>query len=442
MRLLIFQLLYKDIKVFFSDKKSTIILILMPIILMTILGYAVGDMMKEDINPVKIALVKNYNHREIKAKSDKTINSIAEAKNVSKNLISTEALFFSGFLDKPEVKKWISYEVTEEEYAKKLYDKGKIDGILILDQQFYDDLGKVVMGLYDKRIKIDVYIDSSNPKSIILKEILYEFTDAASYIGVTNKESLKILLNEKKYWEISSVLSNNSIKINDLVSGIKEELEVKNVSESSRKIDGISYYAIGMMGMFMLYGVTSSARTLLKEKQNGTLARIMVTGISIKEILASKYIFSVLVVLYQFMIMTIFGKIVLKVNYGSLVPYFITILVTSLSLGAISLFLLTLTIKSNSFNLINTVESVFVQILSLLGGSMLPVEKFPAFIQKFSDYIINGVFIKTLLKISGGANTMDIKGNLFIITANGLILFIISIVLLKSLEVFDANRKN
>lgn len=442
MRKLIFQLLYKDIKVFFSDKKSTIILILMPIILMTILGYAVGGMMKDDINPIKVALVKNYEAKKNESISELNINSVDEAIKKSKSLINTEDVFFEGFLDKHEIKKWIEYKVVDEKKAKELYDKGNVDGILIINQDFYDNLPKTLMGLYNKNIELNLFIDASNSKALILKEILYEFTDTVSYIGIANKESLKTLLKEKKYSEISKALSNNPRNINDIVNSVKEKIDEKNVSESKRKVDGLSYYAIGMMGMFMLYGVTSSSRTLLKEKQNGTLGRVLMSGIDIKDILISKFIFSVLVTLYQFLIMTIFGSLVLKISYGDFYAYFITLLISALSLGAISLFLLILTIKANSFNLINTVESVFVQILSLLGGSMLPVEKFPIFVQKISDYIINGVFIKTLLEISGGADITSIKGNLFIILINGLIFFVVSIILLKSLEVFDVNRKN
>ena len=54
------KLLYKDIKIFLSDKKASLILILMPMILMTILGVAVGGMMKGDISPAKLAVVKKY----------------------------------------------------------------------------------------------------------------------------------------------------------------------------------------------------------------------------------------------------------------------------------------------------------------------------------------------------------------------------------------------
>lgn len=433
------KLLIKDLKIFFSDKKASMILVLMPIILMTILGIAIGGMMNKEINPAKIALVKKYKKEDLDFKTifntdKKTIDSFG---TVFSNVIDGEKIFFNDFLDKDEVKKWINYEIMDENKAKKLYEKGKIDGILILDEEFYRGLSMSLMGYYEKPIKLILYSDKDFIKSRLVEEILYEFSDSVSYVGIANKISLKKLLKEKKYNEISNELKKNAEKI----TKIKIEISEKNLSESKKSINGISYYAIGMMAMFMLYGVTASSKTLLKEKENGTLGRNVIAGISYWDIIFSKYIFAVLISLYQFFIMIIYGKLVLKVEYGNTGLLLLTLIISSLSLGAISLFLLVITIKSNSFNLVTTIETVFIQILALLGGSMIPIESFPKFMQKISDYIINGVFIKTLLKISGGSEFLEIKFNLFVITSNGIIFLVLALLSLKTMEVFDVNAK-
>jgi len=90
---------------------------------------------------------------------------------------------------------------------------------------------------------------------------------------------------------------------------------------------------------------------------------------------------------------------------------------------------------------VNLVESVFIQIMALLGGSMIPVDSFPKFMQKISDYIINGVFIKTILSLSGGGTFLDIKKYLFTIVVNGLIFLVLALLGIKSMEVFDVNAK-
>ena len=132
---------------------------------------------------------------------------------------------------------------------------------------------------------------------------------------------------------------------------------------------------------------------------------------------------------------------VLKVDYGNLGLLLLTLVISSGSLASISLFLLALTIKSDSFSLINMVETVFIQILALLGGSMIPITNFPEIMQKASNFLINGIFIKTLLKLSSGGNFVDIKNYLFYILLNGLIFLILSTITLKTVEVFDVNAK-
>jgi hypothetical protein len=97
------KLLYKDIKIFLSDKKVSLILILMPMILMTILGVAVGGMMKGDISPAKLAVVKKYKKEALNL--EEIFNVKAESLKNVPEIIDSEELFFGKFLDKTEVKK-------------------------------------------------------------------------------------------------------------------------------------------------------------------------------------------------------------------------------------------------------------------------------------------------------------------------------------------------
>jgi len=72
---------------------------------------------------------------------------------------------------------------------------------------------------------------------------------------------------------------------------------------------------------------------------------------------------------------------------------------------------------------------------------MIPIDNFPQFMQSISHYTINGVFIKTLLKISGGSEILDIKNNVIIIVCNGVVFLIMALISLKTLEVFDVDAK-
>lgn len=432
------KLLYKDIKIFLSDKKASLILILMPMILMTILGVAVGGMMKGDISPAKLAVVKKYKKEAVNL--EEIFNVKAESLKNVPEIIDSEELFFGKFLDKTEVKKWLTYEIMEENEAKKLYEKGEIDGIIVLGENFYRDLSLSLLGMNKDNIQIELYVDQNNSKGIIVEEILYEFTDVISYISIANKSSMEKLMEKKEYSKIAETMGNNAKIVNEKINGVKNSFEDKE-KENSKKVDGLSYYAIGMTAMFMLFGVTSASRTLLKEKQSGTFGRLIVSGVTYGDILIGKYLFAFFLTLYQFLLIIAYGAVVLKVDYGNLGLLLLTLVISSGSLASISLFLLALTIKSDSFSLINMVETVFIQIMALLGGSMIPITNFPEIMQKASNFLINGIFIKTLLKLSSGGNFVDIKNYLFYILLNGLIFLILATITLKTVEVFDVNAK-
>jgi ABC-2 type transport system permease protein len=160
------KLLYKDIKIFLSDKKVSLILILMPMILMTILGVAVGGMMKGDISPAKLAVVKKYKKEAVNL--EEIFNVKAESLKNVPEIIDSEELFFGKFLDKTEVKKWLTYEIMGENEAKKLYEKGKIDGIIVLGENFYRDLSLSLLGMNKDNIQIELYVDQNNSKGIIV----------------------------------------------------------------------------------------------------------------------------------------------------------------------------------------------------------------------------------------------------------------------------------
>lgn len=137
------DMIIKDLKIMLSDKSAIMMLIIMPIILMTILGFSLTMSFKDStsMEKIKIAVVKEY---ELEQENKDLIDLIPKESDFDINEMdfgdfNIDKLFFEDFLGNEEIKDIIEYIIlTKDEATKKLTDK-EITAIVILPKGFIKD---------------------------------------------------------------------------------------------------------------------------------------------------------------------------------------------------------------------------------------------------------------------------------------------------------------
>jgi ABC-2 type transport system permease protein len=183
-------------------------------------------------------------------------------------------------------------------------------------RQFADPYGKAVIEFYqDPTLTLGPGI---------VRSILNQFMDGLSGIKIAVNVAMD-QLEPKDYSLIGQVvqqfLDTSQTQREDLASALLEE----RTPEKTQKKTGSMASVVGsFMGGFMIffafYTGTSSAESILREEEEGTMPRLFTTPTSQSTILSGKFLAVFLTVMVQITVLLIAGRLVFGVDWGELVP--------------------------------------------------------------------------------------------------------------------------
>ncbi|MFI5370974.1 MAG: ABC transporter permease [Candidatus Eisenbacteria bacterium] len=132
----------------------------------------------------------------------------------------------------------------------------------------------------------------------------------------------------------------------------------------------VSFYTAGIAVMFLLFGASGAAGTLLDEVDSGTLDRVLSSRVGMTGLLAGKWLSIMLVGVSQLVVMFVYAMLAFRLDLLSHLPGFaVMTMITAATTAAFGLFLATLCRTRQQLGGIST---LVILILSALGGSMFP----------------------------------------------------------------------
>lgn len=429
----------KDIILILSDKKALGIMILMPIVLTTILSFALSDSFVSSNNDakIKIAVVKKYDVNEEKNRFESIFNndyiSKFEDEDRGNRLfnaledIDMDAIFTNEFLNHKDVKEILEYRIVDEEKAIDLLKSGEIDSVVIIPQNYIYDMNINFFTPLKKKINIDVIGHPNRPiKAQIIEEVIKNFSEKVSSIIISKNVFLDIIMEENLekniFEDIETIVDQVKVKSGD------EGVNINYLKIKGRNpITSFAYYSIAMTTMFILFAGGYGSKSLLEEKENVTYQRMVMVGISKWSIVFGKFLTMFSLALIQIAVMTVYSNLTLKVDWGN--PYLVIIisLGSALAVAGIGTMIGALTYRAGSYKMANTFESVIIQVMALLGGSFFPINILPEFMQKLSYISINGLAMKAYLKVMMGYGINQIWEYILGLIGMGIIFTILAV---------------
>lgn len=450
------NIIIKDLKIILSDKKALAIIIIMPIVLMTILSFALkGTFLTSDdmfVESVDIAVVKKYDadkDSQIFAESLKN-SFIADGmgEETVKNLISSgeevdpEEIFFEDFLESEEVSKIISYRIEDENKATELLNKEEVSAVVILPEKFIYDMKINLITPFRNNIDINILAHPDrNIDGLIVKSVMEAYSNAMSSTIIGKNVLIETAL---KYDVDTSKFVNMSDSM-DYMSKVMENINIniENVSVEGRKnINSADYYAVAMITMFILFAAGQGGRMLLEEKDNQTYQRMITAGTSRFELLSGKFITIFLIAIFQIAAMIIFSHIALKVQWGNLSLIILISLTASFSIAGLGSFVGAATLRAGNYKMANIFENAIIQVMALFGGSFFPIDVMPEFMQKLSFLSLNGMALKSYLKVMVGYGLEEIINYIALMAVLGVLFLVLAVVILKRKGVGDDAEYN
>ncbi len=155
-----------------------------------------------------------------------------------------------------------------------------------------------------------------------------------------------------------------------LVNVPTKRVAIIDVLGGEKRNPVVTMYAAGIAVMFLLFGATNGGATLLEERENQTLDRLLTTGLTMDQLLLGKWGYLTMLGIAQTTLMFVWGQVVFGVDlWGHLDGFLIITVVTAGAAAAFGLMLATL---CKTRGQLNGLSVVVVLTMSALGGSMVP----------------------------------------------------------------------
>ena len=374
----IFLLAGKDFKRKWQNPFIILGYIMLPLIFTLILGLVFGSSDEPNLPQVKVLAADNDN-----------------------SLVSK---LFLGTFSQGELSELILIEKVEEDIGRNLMNKNKASALIIIPEDF----GKKLLN----REQVEVNI-IKNPSEQFLPEIVQEVGDVATIIfsAFFTVFAAEIDL-IKDYSEFDNfpdqAVSAISVQIKSKIEGISKfvfppVVSIKQTTtqeeiqqETEDEFSFHSYVLPGISIMFLLFICNIIFEDLLREKEAGTLLRMMVSPMKLNEFIWSKILTATALGMLCTFIFIGIGELAFPINWGN--PLAIVLGVFCLNIliaGFISLPYAFIRTERQAGAIIPTI----IIIMSMLGGSMMPSQLFPSSIKIFSKMTLNYWGIETFYKI-------------------------------------------
>jgi len=390
---------FNSLKVTFRDKGNLIWLIIMPIVWTTLLGTMSMTGGGDEKIPVGFL------------NSDRGIYGEV----------------FEEILKKEESIKIVAMAEEDEDKMRNLVKDTKFSVGVIIPDNFSEKL-KV-----REQVVIEI-LKSERSSSYFLEELIEKVAErisidalAANFAIEKISKSRLVLESEmekERIWEEAFVIADAFF---EPAPSIGIEYVVLSVEKRDENIPiGVEASSPGFAVMFVMMGVCFAGVAMVQERHNKTLARLLTTPTEKFFIISGKMLGFFLVGFIQFMILILFGQLVLKVNWGNL-PLGVLLLVVSYVLSVTGLgTLLSVVVRTSAQA--GAFAVLISMVTSMLGGAWWPIEIIPKFMQSIARFTpqywaING-FNKIITR---GFGITEILPNFYVLLAISAISLLLAI---------------
>lgn len=394
------NLFKKDLKLFFKDKRSVLLTFLLPIVLISLFAFAFGGVGgNNQPSPVKL-LVSDLDNSVISKKIIKALDSLDG----------------------------LTLIVSDLDKSKILVAKGKYAGVLVFQKGFETKLGadNSLELIYDKVREME--IGMLQP---VLTKTLMQFVgkqqinnQMSSFFDKSFPNMTKSMRNKIADQVLNDETDNNSINV---------ESTIKMTSITSKKKDaniGLIQAVAGTAILMLLFSVAGLGTSILEEKENGTIKRLLFSPINGTTILYGKMLFAFFIALLQLSLMFIFAWLVFKLDIFTNIPALILMIIaTSFAVSSFGIFLASI---SKTRKQSESLSTLIILIMSAVGGSMIPLFIMPAIMQKIAVFSLNYWGIQGFYDIFWrNLPLQNILPRIFVLLGIGFFMTLISVRLFK-----------
>ena len=283
-----------------------------------------------------------------------------------------------------------SYKVEElkEKELNKLISEQKVEVAFVISKGFAKSIE-----------------EQSNPTIKVIK--MNEVSDTGTVHSISSYIN-KVQQISAIYNMFITILKESEINSSEKLNKLKDDIYTKAVAQweepiikadfkylevnNEKKYNYKSQSSAGYLAFFLCYAMVLGAGEILREKEEGTLKRLLVSSVSKNQILFGKLIGTFILGLMQIILLVSFGMLAFKVNWLK-EPFLIIILLLAYLFSLVSIGML-LTGIVKSYAQLNAIGILLIVSTGMIGGTWWPLEIAPEWMQTLSKLTPQGWFMK------------------------------------------------
>jgi ABC-2 type transport system permease protein len=401
----------KDFLIAFRDRAALILMLLAPFLLTLGLGFVTGRfsgssssgishipviLINQDEKQLGNALVAVFQSQDLSELVDPTISSdtVTAFKNVDDNKAVAVVVIPPGFTDS------------------------------IIPAAGQSSPGNVV--------QIEIYANPTTPTSVgVVKTILDQFISQMEVGRVGGQVAVTQLVSSGRIQIQDALTVGSAIGISEAnASSQSTSITLKTTTPSGEavKFDVLALLAPGMALMFLMYTVSHGGRTLLTERNYGTLQRLLVSPTSTTQILGGKMIGIFLTGVAQMYILIEGTSYLFNLQWGD--PLGVYCLMLAAVFGAVGWGML-LAATAKTPGQVNAIGTALMLTFGILGGTFINMNGMPAWFRYLTKITPNAWGTDGFTTLALGGNLHDILTPILALLAMGVILFVTAVILFR-----------
>ncbi|MFO0011360.1 MAG: ABC transporter permease [Planctomycetota bacterium] len=203
------------------------------------------------------------------------------------------------------------------------------------------------------------------------------------------------------------------------------EIAVVDVLGGKKTNPIISMYAAGIAVMFVLFSATTASGSLLEERENSTLDRLLCSRLTMDQLLLGKWVYLTCIGAAQITLMFLWGSMVFGIELLSHWEGFAAM--TVVTAGAAASFALFLASLCKSRTQLGWVSTIVILTMSALGGSMVPRYLMSESIQRVGLVTFNAWALEGYNKVFWrDLGLRDIEWELGVLTLSAMVFIVLA----------------
>ena len=181
---------------------------------------------------------------------------------------------------------------------------------------------------------------------------------------------------------------------------IAAPLVVETIEVRSRQVDTTTFFIAGMGIFFVFFIVGLSATSLLDERHDGTLARLIAAPIRPASIVAGKVIASILLGVLAMFILAIASTLIMGADWGNVLAAAVVIVAMVIAAAGLMTFVGSF---ARTAEQAGNLQSIVALTMAMLGGTFVPITSTDGLLGTLRMLTPNARYMRGLGDIAGGA---------------------------------------